>query len=65
VGACLLVNPEFEGITPTMFLCGNNDGAQSAVKQILNPLDWKAEDLGTVEAARATAAMRHRLFGQA
>lgn len=53
VGAHLMVNPEFDGIKPTMFICGNDDPAKKEVTEILDQFGWEAEDMGTVEAARA------------
>ena len=53
VGSVRMVNPEFSGGQPTMFICGNDDGAKRTVCEILLPLGWETEDMGTVEVARA------------
>lgn len=53
VGGRLMVNPDFGGIKPTMFICGNHDGAKDSVKEILGRFGWETEDMGTSEAARA------------
>lgn len=53
VGNALMVNPDFGDITPTMFICGNNDEAKKTVTEINTKLGWETEDLGKVEAARA------------
>jgi 8-hydroxy-5-deazaflavin:NADPH oxidoreductase len=53
VGAALMVNPDFNGLKPTMFICGNDEGAKADVKQILQRFGWDNEDMGGVEAARA------------
>jgi predicted dinucleotide-binding enzyme len=53
VGSDLMVNPDFGGIRPTMFLCGNGAAAKARVAQVLDQFGWEAEDVGTVEAARA------------
>jgi predicted dinucleotide-binding enzyme len=53
VGANLMVNPDFGGIKPTMFIAGNNDKAKSQVKLILDSFGWETEDLGSAEASRA------------
>ena len=53
VGSALMVNPDFGGIKPTMFIAGNNDDAKLQVKGILNIFGWEIEDMGKVEAARA------------
>jgi hypothetical protein len=53
VGSHLMINPQFEGGRPTMFICGNDAGAKSALIGILDQFGWEAVDMGTVEAARA------------
>lgn len=53
VGSALMVNPDFDGIKPTMFIAGNSDNAKSQVKGILNTFGWEIEDMGKAEAARA------------
>jgi predicted dinucleotide-binding enzyme len=39
--------------TPTMFICGNDDGAKQIVTQLLESFGWETADMGKVEAARA------------
>lgn len=53
VGSALMVNPDFSGTKPTMFIAGNNDDAKAQVKGILNTFGWEIEDMGKAEAARA------------
>lgn len=53
VGNASMVNPVFEGIKPTMFVCGNSANAKGEVKSILDQFGWETEDMGGVEAARA------------
>jgi hypothetical protein len=53
VGAVHMVNPDFNGMKPTMFICGNSDDAKSEVKAVLRQFGWEPEDMGGVEAARA------------
>jgi predicted dinucleotide-binding enzyme len=53
VGNARMVNPDFKGITPTMFICGNDAGAKAAVTGILDQFGWETADMGGVEAARA------------
>src|SRR5437870_12310461 len=53
VGAAAMVNPQFKGGPPTMFMCGNDEGAKKTVNGILDQFGWQAEDLGGAEAARA------------
>ena len=53
VGSAFMVNPDFGGIKPSMFICGNNDSAKAEVKDILTKFGWETEDMGKAEAARA------------
>ncbi len=53
VGNALMVNPSLPGGKPTMFICGNDEGAKRQVTQILDQFGWETEDMGAVEAARA------------
>jgi predicted dinucleotide-binding enzyme len=53
VGNALMVNPDFGGSKPTMFICGNDPRAKREVREILEKFGWEWEDLGGVEAARA------------
>ncbi len=53
VGSSLMVNPSLPGGKPTMFVCGNDEGAKRQVTRILDQFGWETEDMGTAEAARA------------
>ncbi len=53
VGSPSMVNPQFAGGKPTMFICGNNDGAKKTVTGILDQFGWETADMGRAEAARA------------
>ena len=53
VGAAAMVNPQFSGVKPTMFICGNIDAAKQAVTGILDQFGWETADMGKAEAARA------------
>jgi predicted dinucleotide-binding enzyme len=53
IGNAFMVNPDFNGVKPTMFICGNHDGAKSEVKTILDQFGFDVADMGTVEGARA------------
>jgi 8-hydroxy-5-deazaflavin:NADPH oxidoreductase len=53
VGNVFMVNPQFPGGTPSMFICGNNEDAKKQVNSILLQFGWEVEDMGGVEAARA------------
>ena len=53
VGSALMVNPQFPGGKPTMFICGNDSSAKQVVSEILDQFGWETENMGQVEAARA------------
>ena len=53
VGNAYMVDPDFGGIKPTMFICGNDAVAKQEVGVILDSFGWEAEDMGGVEGARA------------
>jgi predicted dinucleotide-binding enzyme len=53
VGSALMINPQFEGGPPTMFICGSDANAKREVSAILEQFGWDAEDMGGVESARA------------
>ena len=53
VGNAFMVNPQFKGGKPTMFICGNDDAAKKIVAGILDQFGWETADMGKAEAARA------------
>jgi 8-hydroxy-5-deazaflavin:NADPH oxidoreductase len=53
VGNAFMVNPQFKGGKPTMFICGNDDAAKKIVSGILDQFGWETADMGKAEAARA------------
>ena len=53
VGNAFMYKPKFPGGKPTMFICGNEDGAKQMVTKILTSFGWETEDMGKAEAARA------------
>ena len=53
VGASQMVNPSYKEGKPTMFICGNDEGAKQQVTTILDQFGWETADMGKVEAARA------------
>jgi len=53
VGAPAMVNPNFKGGRPSMFICGNDAGAKEQVRGVLDQFGWETEDMGGAEAARA------------
>jgi predicted dinucleotide-binding enzyme len=53
VGSGQMVNPQFAGGRPTMFICGNDAAAKMTVQGLLDQFGWETEDMGAIEAARA------------
>jgi predicted dinucleotide-binding enzyme len=53
VGNAFMIDPDFGGQKPTMFICGDDAGAKGEVKAILDAFGWDTVDMGTVVAARA------------
>jgi predicted dinucleotide-binding enzyme len=53
VGNALMVDPRLPGGPPTMFICGNDEGARKQAAALIEQLGWEVEDLGAAEAARA------------
>jgi predicted dinucleotide-binding enzyme len=53
VGNPFMVNPQFQGGQPTMFICGNDEAAKQTVRGILDQFGWETADMGQAEAARA------------
>lgn len=53
VGNMFMVNPQFKGGKPTMFICGNDEAARKTVTGILDQFGWETSDMGKAEAARA------------
>lgn len=53
VGNAFMVNPQFPGGPPTMFICGNDAAAKAEVTKLLVQFGWDTSDMGGVEGARA------------
>lgn len=53
VGSAQMVNPDFGGVRPSMFICGNDEAAKAEVRALLDAFGWDTEDMGTAVAARA------------
>ena len=53
VGNARMIDPQFAGGRPTMFICGNDERARGIVSELLDQLGWETADMGTAEAARA------------
>ena len=53
VGNSSMVDPDFGGQKPTMFIAGNDGDSKNVVTKILDTFGWEVEDMGKAEAARA------------
>ena len=53
IGNAFMVNPDFGGIKPSMFICGNDESAKKEVVAILDKFGWETEDMGGAQGARA------------
>jgi predicted dinucleotide-binding enzyme len=53
VGSARMVDPDFQGVCPTMFYCGKDAGAKATVARILDQFGWDGADMGGALAARA------------
>jgi predicted dinucleotide-binding enzyme len=53
IGHAFMVDPSFNGVKPTMFICGNDESAKAEVTAILEEFGHEVADMGKVEAARA------------
>ena len=52
-GAATMVNPQFKGGKPTMFIAGSDAGAKKTVSGFRDQFGLEVEDMGQAEAARA------------
>jgi predicted dinucleotide-binding enzyme len=52
VGNPFMVNPQFAGGPPDMFLCGNDDDAKKLVIQVCRHFGWGSIDIGGIEGSR-------------
>ena len=53
VGAARMIDPDFAGVHPTMFIAGNDTDAKSAAATLLASVGWDVADMGSAVAARA------------
>lgn len=53
VGSARMVDPDFGGVRPTMFYCGDDAEAKATVARLLQQFGWDPEDMGGAVAARA------------
>jgi predicted dinucleotide-binding enzyme len=52
VGAHSMVNPQFLGGPPTMFICGNDEKAKELVADLCDAFGWETVDIGGIEGSR-------------
>jgi predicted dinucleotide-binding enzyme len=52
VGNPHMVNPQFPGGPPDMFICGNDEDAKKIVRQICEHFGWGVIDIGGIEGSR-------------
>ncbi|HEV2111340.1 MAG TPA: DNA-binding protein, partial [Gammaproteobacteria bacterium] len=52
VGHAHMVNPQFPGGPPDMFICGNDASAKQAVAAFCKNFGWGVVDAGGIEGAR-------------
>lgn len=57
VGNAFMYKPDFGGIKPSMFICGNDDAEKKTVTNILDSFGWETEDMGKAEAAGAIESL--------
>jgi 8-hydroxy-5-deazaflavin:NADPH oxidoreductase len=57
VGNPFMYKPDFGGVKPTMFICGNNVDAKKTVTTILDSFGWETEDMGKANAASAIESL--------
>jgi len=53
VGAGRMIDPDFGGTRPTMFIAGNDAEAKATATTLLAQVGWDSADMGTAVAARA------------
>jgi predicted dinucleotide-binding enzyme len=53
IGNPHMIHPDFPGGKPTMFICGNDEGAKKIVtNNILSKFGWETIDIGGIEGSR-------------
>jgi len=57
VGKAHMVDPQFPGGPPDMFIAGNDAGAKETVSGILRDFGWDVVDLGGIESSRYLESM--------
>ncbi|MBL0356048.1 MAG: NAD(P)-binding domain-containing protein [Chitinophagaceae bacterium] len=57
VGNAFFYKPDFGGVKPSMFICGNDAAAKTTVTNVLTAFGWDTEDMGKANAAGAIEAL--------
>jgi predicted dinucleotide-binding enzyme len=57
VGNAHMINPQFPGGPPDMFICGNDPGAKKTVADVLKKFGWPSIDIGNIEGSRLLEPM--------
>ncbi len=57
VGHAHMVDPQFPGGPPDMFICGNDAAAKATVTEILKSFGWPTINIGGIEGARLLEPM--------
>jgi len=57
VGNSLMFRPALPGGAPTMFLCGDDEGARATVAKLVGEFGWEPADVGPLSAAHWLEAM--------
>jgi predicted dinucleotide-binding enzyme len=52
VGSTYMTSPKVGGLTPTMFICGDDEKARAETTEILAAFGWETEDMGSAVSAR-------------
>lgn len=56
-GSLHMVRPRFRGGPPDMFLCGQDEGAKTAVAKVVKEFGWNPNDVGGIEGSRLLEPM--------
>ena len=51
VGLQLFFRPDFGGVLPTMFICGDDESAKAKVSEIVTDFGWEPLDVGGIAAS--------------
>jgi predicted dinucleotide-binding enzyme len=57
VGAARMVDPDFGGVKPTMFYCGNDEAAKAEVREVIDRFGWDPADMGRAASGHALESL--------